>query len=186
MAQLWRCVLSESSTVGVGAALGIASREDAEHVLGECRQLAREKSILVDSMDLAICQAKAKWDPNINLLDRKIAERTAVLEIWLTAFRSSPEGKEFFKDKKSLQLMHGTIGFRLGKRALLLLSRKKWDDVLTVLKESWKDYVRTKEEPDKDKILKDSAGPDAVLKPANLSQMGVKVVQEESFFADFN
>ncbi|WP_165026745.1 host-nuclease inhibitor Gam family protein [Dysgonomonas sp. ZJ279] len=92
------------------------------------------------------------------------------------------ENKETqFSKKKSLDLSHGVIGFRIGTPKLKNKKGFTWAAVTNMLKEFLPAYVRTVEEPAKDKLLADRN--DDIVAPL-LIKCGVEVVQDETFYIE--
>lgn len=72
----------------------------------------------------------------------------------LQAFATENQA-ELFTKKKSLDMAHGTIGFRTGTPKLKTLKGFTWASALTLVKKYIPGYVRTSEEIAKDKLLAD-------------------------------
>jgi len=88
-----------------------------------------------------------------------------------------------FGNRKSLVMTHGTVGFRTGNPRLKPITKFTWAKVLETIQRSAtfaSSYVRTKAEVDREKLLadRDELGADG------LRVLGLKVVQEESFFVE--
>ena len=62
---------------------------------------------------------------------------------------------ELFTKKKSLDMAHGTIGFRTGTPKLKTLKGFTWASALNLVREFLPSFVRTTEEIAKDKLLAD-------------------------------
>jgi phage host-nuclease inhibitor protein Gam len=93
--------------------------------------------------------------------------------------------KAEFAALRSKELVHGTVGFRTTPPKVALLNRKyKWDTVLELLKKVrfGKEYIRAREEVDKDSILASYAAKE--IDDAKLAAVGIKIDQEEKFYAD--
>lgn len=86
-----------------------------------------------------------------------------------------------FTKKKSLDTIHGTIGFRTGTPKLKTLKGFTWGAVTNLLKEFLPSYVRTVDEPAKDKLLADRDTKDI---QENLKKVGLSVVQDETFYVE--
>ena len=92
------------------------------------------------------------------------------------------ENKETqFSKKKSLELSHGVIGFRIGTPKLKNRKGFTWAAVTNLLKEFLPAYIRTVDEPAKDKLLADRN--DDAVAPL-LEKVGVEVVQDEAFYIE--
>lgn len=88
---------------------------------------------------------------------------------------------ELFAKKKSMEGAHGTFGFRTGTPKLKTLRGFTWASALNLIKAFLPGYVRTSEEPAKDKLLADRELPEVA---GNLKKCGIEVVQDETFFIE--
>lgn len=89
-----------------------------------------------------------------------------------------------FEKSRSRELVHGTIGFRNTPPKVALLNRKyKWDTVLELLAKVrfGKDFIRTKEEINKEQVLASYAAKE--IDDQKLASVGMKVDQSEEFFS---
>lgn len=100
---------------------------------------------------------------------------------------------ELFAKKKSLDMAHGTIGFRTGTPKLKTLKGFTWASALQMVKEFLPGYVRKTEEIAKDKLLADrdteiTATRDGKEQQEKLSvemaRCGIQVVQDEAFYVE--
>lgn len=87
--------------------------------------------------------------------------------------------EEFFGKKRSMDLNHGIIGFRTGTPKVSKPRSITWNKVIETLHENDSEFLRTRLEVDKDKIIA-SREDQAVME--ELEQIGVSVIQEETFF----
>jgi phage host-nuclease inhibitor protein Gam len=93
--------------------------------------------------------------------------------------------KDEFEKVRSKDLVHGVIGFRITPPKLAPLNKKyKWDTILELIKRfKWSSpFVRTKQEVDKEGLL--AAYSAKEIDDAKLAVLGIKVDQDEKFFAD--
>ena len=88
-----------------------------------------------------------------------------------------------FDKKKSLDMAHGILGFRTGTPKLKTLKGFTWPAVTNMLKQFLPAYVRTVDEPAKDKLLADRDAPE-VNKFFTKDGIGCEVVQDETFFVE--
>ena len=99
---------------------------------------------------------------------------------------------ELFTKKKSLDMTHGTIGFRTGTPKLKTLKGFTWASALNLVKEFLPSFIRTTEEIAKDKLLADRdtryyEGADdtvGVLMAEQMAKCGIMVTQDETFFVE--
>lgn len=157
------------------------SREEAELILNDIALATANKQKLVAAKNNALLAVQKFHAPGIALCDTAIADLTAQLQAWAEANRAV-----VFAKRKSLVWPGGKFGFRTGTPKLCLLNRKwSWDSVLTKVKALVPDWVRTKEELDKEAVLADHATDDVHQATAEeLAKMGMKVTQDEGFFVE--
>ena len=100
---------------------------------------------------------------------------------------------ELFTKKKSLEMAHGTIGFRTGTPKLKTLKGFTWASALQLVKEFLPGYVRQTEEIAKDKLLADrdsdvmvTGDPLGPGKPMReqMAKCGIAVTQDETFYVE--
>ena len=123
----------------------VRSLEDATETLAEIGKLKRclsdLESRLNDDVDALKADAAEQAAP--------LRSRLEALENGLAAFGEAQK-ESLFKDRRSVVLDYGTLGFRRST-VLSLLKGATWKGVLGTLKEmKFLDAVRVKEEPDKD------------------------------------
>lgn len=88
---------------------------------------------------------------------------------------------ELFTKRKSMDTVHGVFGFRTGTPKLKPLKGYTWSAITNLLKEFLPSYVRTTEEPAKDKLLADREVPEVA---DMFRKVGVYVDQDETFFVE--
>ena len=127
-------------------------------------------------MDMQITRIRDKRAEEISQLTEKRDKNFEVIQAFAVENR-----EELFSKKKSMDGAHGTFGFRTGTPKLKPLRGFTWAAALNLIKEFLPDYVRTKEEPEKGKLLADRKKP-AVAE--NLGKCGIQVVQGETFYIE--
>jgi phage host-nuclease inhibitor protein Gam len=127
-------------------------------------------------MDIAMTKIREKYQDELaNLSDIK----DGAIDV-LQAY--AVENKEtLFTKRKSMETTHGTLGFRTGTPKLKTKKGFTWSAVTNLLKEFLPAYIRTSEEPAKDKLLADRDCEDVI---AVLPKVGLVVVQDETFFVE--
>lgn len=161
----------EKKTVYTGV-----SQEEMEQAFADYAKAdARQQKIQAD-MDVKMTQIREKWQEELSKLQEAKDKAFDVMQAFATENRM-----ELFSKKKSMDTVHGTIGFRLGTPKLKNLKGFTWASVTNLLKEFLPGYVRVKEEPDKDKLLADRESEEVF---PLFEKVGVAVVQEETFFVE--
>jgi len=129
-------------------------------------------------MNDEIGKVRSRYQADITEIQESLVEPAEILEVF------AKEQKESWGKRKSLELLHCTIGFRTGTPKVCKDKKFTWDAVLELVKKSKplaKLFIRTKEELSKEAIL-------ATKNEALLNQLReeafVWVDQEESFFVE--
>lgn len=153
--------------------LVVATRADAEKTLGEIAADTAALNFLKAEMDQRLTEVRQEYEGRCDAFATRIEQKSGLLQQWA---ESSPEE---FAGRKSIDFIHGRLGFRTGTPKLKTLAGWTWDKVKGVLAQA---FVRTKTEVDKEGIL--AAHARAELGDADLRSIGLRVVQEESFFVE--
>lgn len=154
----------------------VVTREEMEALVGDIARLTTYKRRTTALMDKRITEIRSEYEDQLAGVEQELAAKAEAVRRWAEA-----NAAEFGK-LKSLDLLHGVIGWRVGNPTLKTLAGWTWDRVLERLKSAagYAGFIRTKEEVDKASIL---AQRDTLL-PDDLRQMGLRVVQEEAFFVE--
>ena len=152
------------------------SAEQMEQAFAEYAKAdAKQKKIVAD-MDVQITKIREKWQDELTRLAETKDNAFDILQAYALENRD-----ELFSKRKSLETTHGTLGFRTGTPKLKTLKGFTWASVLNLLKEFLPGYVRTIEEPAKDKLLADRDDEETY---ALFPKVGIAVVQDETFFVE--
>lgn len=127
-------------------------------------------------MEVEITKVRAKYEGRLENVASDIVKQLEIIEAYCLENKN-----ELFSKKRSMETLHGTVGFRMGTPMLKLLKGVKWKDVLVKLKGIAPLFVRTKEEVDKDAII-DSRNEQDVVNM--LPDLGVFIDQDEHFFVE--
>lgn len=155
----------------------IATRDEAEGVMNDLAVAENTRRKFIARRDADVLAVNAKYENAIGACAETVRAKSEMLRAWAEA---TPEA--FAKGRKSIDLGSGTLGFRTGTPKLALLSRAwDWNKVLAALRAcGLKNFIRTKDEVDKEAIIAAAVAAGGVGIPG----VGVKVVQEESFFVE--
>lgn len=152
----------------------ILDRNQAEIIMAELVRSENQRRHLIARLDAAILKIQEAAAPEITARERDVNTRSEALRAWA---ESNP--KEFAGNSKYIPLLSGRIGFRVSPPRLALLSRAfTWDGVTELLRtKGWCDFIRTRTELDKLSLL-------AQRECRNLNEVGLKVVQDKSFYVE--
>lgn len=151
------------------------SQNQFEESLTEYAIASAKHSSLTAKMEEAITKIRDKYAPELNKLNDIKEQNFEVVQTYCL------ENPALFNDKKSLDTVHGKVGFRTGTPALKPAKGYTWASVLNLIKALAPGYVRTKEELNKEQLLADRNKPEVFAK---YPEYGVQVVQDESFYIE--
>lgn len=154
----------------------LSTRADAEHELGKLAKAVAERDQLTAELEARLTEIRQRFEGRIEGLDSIVEAATDRLQAWAEANPSE------FATKKSLDLLHGTVGFRTGNPTLKTLAGWTWDRVQEKLVGPLARYVRTKTEPDKAGLH--GAHTRGEIDDGQLRAIGLRVVQDEAFFVE--
>ena len=139
-------------------------------------------------VELQCARIREKWQERLTSLMEERSESFDVLAGY------AAEHPELFTRRKSLEMVHGTIGFRTGTPKLKTLKGFTWASALELVKRILPGYIRDRDpEIAKDKLLADRELDSIVLNTATrdvvsmqdaLKGCGLQVVQEETFYVE--
>jgi phage host-nuclease inhibitor protein Gam len=157
----------------------VATRAAAESMLGEIAAASARHAGLVAELETELTKTRQSFEGEIDALARDIELKTGLLQQWA---ESSPE--EFQEGKKSVDMLHGRIGFRTGTPKLKTLAGWTFERVKDACKADClgEQFVRVKETLDKEALL--GAFASGTLTDAQLRAVGCRVAQDESFFVE--
>ena len=152
------------------------SRESVEELL---RQMC-EAQIRVDAanaqLNAELVAARARYEADLAADGMTINEIAAMLHAWADG------NAELFEEKKSLPMVHGTLKFQTGQPALKPVTGSTWEKALALVKRHLPDFVRKKEEIDREAVL----AARKELGAEKLKLVGLMVDQAERFHYELN
>ncbi len=151
------------------------SKDDAETAFADFAKADAQQKQITAKMDVQITNIRQKYADDLNELQEQKDSAFEKLQAYAEGNR------EEFGKKKSLEFQHGVLGFRTGTPKLKTLKGFTWASVLGLLKVHLPGYVRTIEEPAKDRLLSDREEPDTMSK---FKDVGIYVDQDETFFVE--
>lgn len=128
------------------------------------------------TMDTKFTEIRERYQDELAKLNEKKEQSFDLMQTFAVENKA-----ELFSKKKSLESTHGVIGFRIGTPKLKTLKGFTWGAVTNLLKEFLPSYVRTTEEPAKDKLLADREVPETV---ELFGKCGISVTQDETFYVE--
>jgi len=153
-----------------------ASRAEAEALVRDYARLEHEAGHVRGIADRLIADAKASRDASLAEIDARQAKIFARLKGWWEA-----AGKDEAKGKRSIDVDGTQIGVRLTTPKLAILGGMKAADALKWLAERAPRFIRTKQEIDKELLIRTLRADEASLGKAVVAQQ-FAVTQKDEFF----
>lgn len=154
-----------------------ASTEQAETIMADYATVDAKINEITAKMDQGITKIREMYADELQQLGEQREERILQLQMFAEGNRG------LFEKKKSLEMAHGILGFRTGTPKLKTLKGFTWPAVTNMLKQFLPAYVRTVDEPAKDKLLADRDIAE-VNRFFTKDGIGCEVVQDETFFVE--
>lgn len=151
-------------------------QEQANEAFAQYAKADAQISKINADIELQCAKYRERYADRLTALD---ADRTQAFDV-LQAFAVENKA-ELFTKKKSLDMAHGTIGFRTGTPKLKTLKGFTWASALQLVREFLPAFVRTTEEIAKDRLLADR---DTEGMFDAMARCGITVVQDETFFVE--
>lgn len=149
--------------------------EDAENVMAEYATADARLAKITATMDEKITAIRNQYSDEMQGLTEIKEEKIVELQHF------AESNAQLFDKKKSIVMSHGVLGFRTGTPKLKTLKKFTWGAVTELLKTYLPDYVRTVEEPAKDKLLADRDNEEVNVL---FKKVGIEVAQDETFYVE--
>ena len=152
------------------------TREQMEAAFGEYAVADARMAKINATIDVQVTSLREKYADELSRLDEVREKAFAVMQAFAVENKD-----DLFSKKKSMESVHGILGFRTGTPKLKTLKGFTWGAVTNLLKEFLPSYVRTTEEAAKDKLIADRDDEEiAALFP----RVGIAVTQDETFYVE--
>jgi phage host-nuclease inhibitor protein Gam len=152
------------------------SPEAMEQAFGEYAAADARLEKIKATIDVQVTAIRERYADEMNRLSAVKEANFEVLQAYATEHKD-----ELFVKKKSVESIHGTMGFRTGTPKLKTLKGFTWGAVTQLLKEFLPAYVRVSVEPAKDLLL---INRDTEEVREVMPRVGITVVQDETFFVE--
>lgn len=159
-----------------GAKRQIRTRDEMESLIGEISSLKINEIKIKADLDTALQSVRERYESGLTAIGERLEEDMTAAREW-----AEDNYEEAFGARKSIEMLHATVGWRLGNPTLKTISGWKWIHVLEELKRRGiAAYIRIKEEINKQAIIDDRDE----LGASALREMGVKIEQVDEFFVE--
>lgn len=147
------------------------SREEVEVVFKQYAEAESSFNKLQAELELKITELRSKYQEKLAGFTGTMTEEKERLELY------AMQNKDLFTLKRSQEFTHGWLGFRTCPPSVKTIKGFTMESVKNLLKRIAPNYLRVKEEVDKDTLLADADK----LGVEKLAEFGLKVSQDEIF-----
>lgn len=151
----------------------IKTKEEMERLVGEIRELTIRRDAQTLQRDQERAALDEKYESPLAEIGEQLDAKMVLAQDW------AEHNPAEFGTRKSIDFINGQVGFRTGQPKLVKLSGWTWERILEAVVRVLPDYVRVKQEVDRERLIADRDTLTPVLK-----EVGVKVDQDESFFVE--
>ena len=152
------------------------TREQADAAFAQYAKATAQSEKITAEIELQCAKIREKYASQLATLNSEAEQAFDTLQSFATENQA-----ELFTKKKSLEMAHGTIGFRTGTPKQKTLKGFASASAVQWVKEFLPDFIRKTEEIAKDKMLADRESKGMTEK---LSKCGITVAQDETFFVE--
>lgn len=157
----------------------IMDREGLENALGDYSKVTIQLTRKALELDAKINLLRKQYEVELTEMTEQCEAMFEDIQAWATLNQAE------FETRKSLELIHGIIGFRTCPASVKQVGGVKVEHTIDMMKANpnYEAYLRTKTELDKDSIL----GAYGLKKEgllADLAAVGLKIEQKENFFVE--
>ena len=149
------------------------SEEDYKENLAEYAKSEAEIRKINAEIDLAAQKLREKHQDKLENLGKIKTESFDVV------MQYAEENPQLFEKKRSVETPFGNIGYRLGTPKLDRRKGFTWSACLELLKSKFPQFVKVKEDINKEALLADKT-----LSDNDLKTVGVEIVQNDTFYID--
>lgn len=154
----------------------LTTREDAEVLMGELHACAIQLGQRKLAMEEQIQRIRAAYEIELTACAEELARMETDLESWA---RLHPE--VFPAGRRSIEMIHGVLGFRETPPSIRLRKGVKEDHVIDLLATNGLGgYVRTVKEIDRSSLLADREA----IGEEKLAALGLRVAQDDKFYVE--
>lgn len=152
------------------------SRDEADEAFASYAKADAQIRRINADIELQCAKLREKYAQRLAELDNLRASAFDTLQVYAAENRA-----ELFTTRKSLEMAHGTIGYRTGTPKLKTLKGFTWASSLQLVREFLPSYVRQTKELAKDRLIADRTEPQM---PELMAKCGLRTVQDETFYVE--
>ena len=126
------------------------------------------------SLNKELATVRTKHEAEITAFKETIELLEAQIRSW------ADKTPDAFAKKKSVDMVHGTCGYRTSPPSIKTIPGVTWEKVTAILDSKRPDFIRTVKEVDKEALLASRS----IMKADDYAMLGLRINQPEEFFVD--
>lgn len=150
------------------------TREEAEAAMRDLCIASCKIDAKTAKMNESLARIRAEFDADISSL----SETAELLRSKIQSWADKNPGE--FARKKSVDMVHGTCGYRFTPPAVRTLRGVTWEKAVALVESIRPDFIRVKKEADKEALL----AAREVFTEQDYTQLGLRIDSAEKFFVD--
>lgn len=154
--------------------------------IDDCKSALQKASVLHAIIEKARADYNAKEQERRRQFDESVAEQSAQLKMWEKEIESyCKDNKNLFDDTRTMHLVHGSVGFRIGNPAVKNIKGVDDEGALNLLNlHAATEYIRVSHEINRDAIK--NAYTTGVVTDEQLALYGLRIEQAERFRIEYH
>lgn len=156
-------------------AFKIITIDEASRIMGEYATASARTAEINAKIDQEFIRIRKGFESELSSLSETMEANFGQLQYY------AENNPALFDKKKSYELAHGMLGFRTGTPKLKTLKGFTWASITELLKVHLPAFVRTVDEPAKDKLLAERENQEVTK---NFDKVGIYVDQDETFYVE--
>ena len=154
-----------------------------EKTFGDYAKVTAQLKETQSRLEQRITRLREEAGPRLEVLRQEEKALFTTLQLWAEQNQNRFLGTSPLttsRGKKSVETLHGLLGFRTSTPKLKPLKGYRLKDVLALVQEFLPQFIRSKSELDKEQIITKRGE----IPPETQTQCGFEIVQDETFFVE--
>lgn len=150
------------------------TREEAEAAMRDLCIASCKLDAKTAKMNEALARVREDFEADISALSETAELLQAKVLSW------ADKNPQEFAKKKSVEMVHGIVGYRTAPPSVRLVRGVTWDKAIALLEVNHPELVRVKKEADKEGLIASRA----IITEEQFAALGIRIEQAEKPFVD--
>lgn len=150
------------------------TREEAEAAMRELCIAVCKLDALTAKMNEKLARVRGEFEADVSAM----AETADLLKAKVLSW--ADKNPQEFAKKKSVEMVHGVVGYRTAPPAVRLVRGVTWDKAVSILETEYPELVRVKKEADKEGLI----AARSIIPAEKFAALGIRIEQAETPYVD--